>query len=663
VGKVFVAAAILLVVLSLVWLAVRSRRTRAEALARASGVSQSGVAVRRASGWALARRGVLATAMLAIAVVAAGFIAIPAAQAQREVIRDHVRPLELRTEQTSPLSAYRGWLSAGSYDTELFTVQAPDGVDRLRLVVMDVYDGTRFLVSQQADGSRFTRIQGTAADGGAPIVVTVGPGYTEPWVPLPGDRTSPVAFPAGGDRAVVLEDSLYYSTDDSLAIVVAPRPDGTTGFAAGDRVAVSGASEADARERIAAASGGAPLAGVDWDLFPNLQAWIEEQNAGSGGSAVIELVDRLRERGYLSHGLLQDAAETSEWYEDLRGRSGDYVFKESRAGHSAQRLEALFRQLNERADQAGAEGDAPAAYVAGVGDDEQFAAAAALIAWAKGVPARVVIGVRLTDDAQDGSPPIAPAVAACADEGSGSYSCEGRNVSAWVEIGVGGAWLPIDTSPQFTTLPADTERGASPPEFGTIPERPASSVIDPPDAIKNRVESQAAEDSADGPILSQSAMQAIRLAALVAGAIALVLVPPGILVGAKALRRSRRRAGEPEASIVGAWEELVDGCVDLRLLPRAAGGTRAQIANRIDDPVARQLAAVADRAVFGATPPTEADRTLAWRMIEEEGKRLRRDVPFWQRVRGRFSPASFLRHLRPTSARRTLEPDPGGVSE
>ena len=661
VGKVLVASAIVLVVLSLVWLAVRARRTRAEALARASGVSQSGVAVRGGSGWAVARRAALATAMVAVAVVGAGFVAIPAAQAQREVIRDHVSPLELPTQQASPLSAYRGWLSAASYDTELFTVEAPEGVDRVRLVVMDAYDGTRFLVSQRPDGSRFTRIRGTAASGGEPITVTVGPGYAEPWVPLPGDRTSPVAFPAGGDRAAVLEDALYYSTDDSLAIVVAPRADATTGLAAGDRIAVSGVVPAGARDRIASAPGGAPLEGVDWDLLPSLLEWIEDQNAGSGGSAVLTLVDRLRERGYLSHGLLLDDAEGSEWFQDLQSRAGEYVFKESRAGHSVQRLETLFGQLNDRAAQARAEGAESGGYVAGVGDDEQFAAAAALIAWAKGVPARVVLGVRLDDAAQDGAVPIMPAVAACEGEGSGVHACAGRNVSAWIEIGVGGEWLPLDTSPQFTTLPAETDRGASPPEFGTTPERPASSVIDPPGAVKNRVESEAAEDSAAGPILSQSAMQAIRIAAIAAGAAALLLVPLGVVVGAKALRRSRRRAGEPEAAIVGAWEELVDGCVDLRLLPRAAGGTRAQIANRIDDPVARQLAAIADRAVFGPSEPTGADRDLAWRMIEEEGKRLRRDVPFWQRLRGRLSPASFLRHLRPTSARRTLEPDQGGA--
>src|SRR3546814_15202300 len=74
---------------------------------------------------------------------------------------------------------------------------------------------------------------------------------------------------------------------------------------------------------------------------------------------------------------------------------------------------------------------------------------------------------------------------------------------------------------------------------------------------------------------------------------------------------------------------------------------------------ARRLAAVADRAVFGSSAPVEADSALAWRMVREEQQRLRRDVAFWARFRGALSPASIIRHLRPTSARHTLEPDPG----
>ncbi|MBO9577950.1 MAG: hypothetical protein J7480_04170, partial [Microbacteriaceae bacterium] len=659
VAKVLVACAMLLVVLSLVWLAVRARLTRAQALARGAGVAQSGVAVHSGNAWASVRRAALGIAMVAVAVAGAGFVAVPAALAERSVIRDHVRPFELTSAQASPLAGYRAWLSDDRYDAELFAVQAPSSVDRLRIAVMDVYDGTRFTVSNASDGSRFARLGATNAQDGMPVGITVGPAYTEPWVPLPGDRTSPAAFPAGGDRAVELEDALYYATDDSLAIVVAPRGDGTVGFREGDRVTVSGeAPSATALERIADAAGGAPIGGVTEEAYPQLVGWIDDQAAGTGGAAVLELIDRLRSRGYLSHGLLQDEAQASEWYQDLQARDGQYTFKESRAGHSAQRIEALFQQLTERERQADAGGadsaSDPAAYVSAIGDDEQFATAGALIAWANGIPARVVLGVRL-QDAEDASSAPEPAVEACAaGAGSGSYVCEGRNVGAWIEVQVGGDWLPIDTSPQFTTLPTDTQEGANPPQHGTIPERPASSVIDPPSASRTEVESQAAEDAAEAPNLSQSALLALRITAVAGAAAGLLLVPPAILVGAKVVRRTRRRAADPEAAIVGAWEELVDECVDLGKLPVAAGGTRSQLAARLDDPVARQLAAVADRAVFGATAPAAADGELAWRMVQEEQRRLRRELPLHGRIRGMLNPASFLRHLRPTSARLTL---------
>jgi len=648
---VAVLAGVLLVVLSLAWLAARARRERAEALARAAGIAQARVAAQRGSGWALARRGGVAIAMVGIAVAVAGFVAVPAAGADRDVVRDHVRPVEFSAEQASPLAGYREWMSDDEYDAELFTVTAPDSVDRLRLAVLDAYDGTRFAISSLATGSRFVRTPTHPTTAGVPVDVTIGPAYTAPWVPLPGDVGGPATFPGGGDRGVELGDALYYATDDSLAIVIADHGDGTNGFEPGDEVVAIGEPQADARARIAALeASGSPINGVDQAAYPELSAWVAAQGVGGGGAGLLELVDRLRERGYASHGYSSDEASDSLWEKDLLARDGAYEFKPSRAGHSAQRIEDLFAELNERQRQAGASTD-PADLVAAVGDDEQFAAAAALIAWSQGIPARVVVGVRLRDEA--GGPAIQPAILPCAASG-GSYTCRGRNVGAWIEVNVGGVWVPLDTSPQFALVPRLSDEGENPPEHGTLPERPASNVIDPPGAARNEVESQAAEQGDAGTGLSLAALAALRVAAVVAAAAALVVVPPGIIVAAKSLRRSRRRAREPEVAIVGAWEELVDECVDLGLLPAAAGGTRSQIAERLGDPVARQLAAVADRAVFGATSPEEADSALAWEMVREEQRRLRQELPFRRRLGAALAPRSFVRHLRPTSARVTL---------
>ena len=71
----------------------------------------------------------------------------------------------------------------------------------------------------------------------------------------------------------------------------------------------------------------------------------------------------------------------------------DYTFQPSASGHSLARVDAMFGRLLER------ETDTRAAasenYVAAVGDDEQFAAAVALIAQELGFPSRVVVGARL----------------------------------------------------------------------------------------------------------------------------------------------------------------------------------------------------------------------------------------------------------------------------
>ena len=129
---------------------------------------------------------------------------------------------------------------------------------------------------------------------------------------------------------------------------------------------------------------------------------------------------------------------------------GDYSFQPSAAGHSLARIDALFRQLLDR--QAAAAADGPdASLVAAVGDEEQFATAASLIATELGFPSRVVVGVRLA--------PRRTPRCACPDGG-----CRGRDVTAWIEVhSAEGDWVPVDVTPQHTE-PIDSEaRGSATP--------------------------------------------------------------------------------------------------------------------------------------------------------------------------------------------------------
>ena len=120
----------------------------------------------------------------------------------------------------------------------------------------------------------------------------------------------------------------------------------------------------------------------------SLRTWVEKHVSGSGGAALAGLVSLLRERGYLSHGLLP-SDPAAVWTQSLPG----YQFQPSASGHSLARIDALFTRLLERETdpRAAASGN----YVAAVGDDEQFAVAVALIARELGFPARVVLGARL----------------------------------------------------------------------------------------------------------------------------------------------------------------------------------------------------------------------------------------------------------------------------
>lgn len=700
--QVLIVLGVLLVLLTVWWFTLRGRQERREALARAAGVVQSEVRVHRGSAGALLRRGSLAAGMLIIAVAVAGGIAIPTLQLDREVIRDSTQPLELISPSSSALEAYRQWFQDERYDSELFAVEVSGGgggvvggaggggVERLRFVVLDAYDGTRFSVGDPDGASRFTRLTSPGQGASGTVHLSVRDGYQEPWVPIPGNLRSTATFPGDRDRAIQLEDTVYYAVDGSTAIVLAPVADsaGVTGSAGGvggaggvglrarDEVIISGATTAEARTAIAGATGGDALHGVGEELYPELVRWVDSQRPRLGGQGLLDTIDALRARGYLSHALV--GAEGTRWVADAAERVGNFQFKESRSGHSVSRIEALFAQLTERQRQVvGAAGvlDPTAnqsALVAGVGDDEQFAAAGALIAWSLGFEARVVVGVHLVETEAmrppDGSE---PAVEACAEQ-DGSYLCSGKNVGAWIEVKVGDQWLPLDTSPQFTEQPQENREGEQPPPHGTQPERPSSSIIDPPNAAPTEGDAGAAPEDPLGALPNELA-PVLRIVGLAAGAAGLIVLPPVFLLGAKALRRRRRQAGDPEVSIVGAWDELVDLAVDHRVVRgadvpesrvdaaghlvdsarRLGDGTRRQVAARIGGPAAARLAEIADLAVFSERTPIEAQRDHAWDLVAEAREGLRDGVPFLQRVRAALDPASFIRHLGGRTATRS----------
>jgi len=621
---------LLAIAVCLVWLVGRVRLARSRALRaardRATTVRQGGESLA-----GMLRRQVLAAGLVVVA-VAAGVAVAPLSDAfgPREALREGIDPVLVLDRQPSPLAAYRGWFAGSALDAELFRVQGAAGVDRLRIATLDAYDGQTFRVSGSGDagGVRFTRVPRTD-EAAAGLTVTIGPGYRGVWVPLAAaGETAPVF---SGPRAETLAEG-YYADVDLDAGVVVTDADGV-GLQDGDSYRIPAA--APRGDAFLTSVGGDEQ--LDQDAYPALAAWVEEQEVGRSGADLLELVDRLRARGYLSHALRADE-EAAGWIAALQSRA-DFEFTASRAGHSTARIEELFASLVEQQRRAG-EGAPEELLIAGIGDDEQFATAAALLARQLGFDSRVVLGVRLGDAGADTAVPPCVQV------------CTGANVTVWAEArAASGDWAVLDATPQFEQKPSTISPSEVPPQNPTAPRDPVVGVLDPPAAASDESAStHEAEVTQSGwldallPILVTVGVSLLALALLV---LPLLVFP--VLKGLR--RRWRRRAPAAEVAIVGAWHELIDHYVDYRQ-PLPQGLTRSETAEVMNRPVALALAELVDQAVFAEQAPTVEDGRQSWRLVDEELQRLATQHGFRARLRALLTPASLLRRQPTASAPR-----------
>ena len=607
-------------VLSLAWLAWLTGHERQQALRRAA--STQGVRVSRKRTASEARRGLLAAGMVAVAVVAGG-IAAPALAGDRgrEVLRSGIGPELDIVRAEVPLSSYRAAFADERYDRVLFRVTAEEGPppDRIRLAVMTAYDGRVFRVldaSSSVGEARFVRVPGVLDAGvGERSTLRIDiEGLEGIWLPTFG-RLSQVAF--GGTSAALLENGFYYSTTGSAAVETA-----RGGVRPGDEYTVT-AVVAPEPALSAITAPGAPEASVA--APESLSRWIAAQAAGADGAGLAALLERLRERGYLSHALSMSPDDPPAWVEALRG----YAFQSSASGHSLARIDEMFHRLLAREAQVGAGGGS---LVAAVGDDEQFAVAAALIARELGFPARVVLGARL--NAVDGLP-------AC-DDGR----CRAGDLAAWVEVQAAtGEWVAADVTPQHSEPVASELLRQRDPENPTEVRPESAEEVVPPDPVQQE---SADDDAPDAPQVDLSALWAgLRIAGAAALALTVLFGPFLVVLGAKAWRRRRRREGaDAAARIAGGWEEYVDSAVD-HGLPAPGVRTRSEVAAAYQRPAAAGLAAVADRAVFSDAAIADAEAVEFWRIVDSERAGLAAGRPVWHRFAAALSLKSFTRSLTP----------------
>ncbi len=594
---VSVASAVLLGGIALVWaLTVRYVR-RAAAVSRTVGA--------RVPVW----RSVLRPALVGTGtIVAAGVVAtglglvVPPA-ADRTVARsDVVKPFDPR-DHVSPLSGFRAYEESGGADAPQLTVTGLPAGGFVRIATLDTYDGVVYRVGGDDGASAsgtFERVP-TSVDvrgvSGTDVRVDVRvDGYRGVWLPTVGDLRS-VTF-QGGDAGSE-RGAFFYNRTTSTGAVVSGVGDRTRYQL--DAVVPDQPTDAElADARPGTASVPTP-SGVPDAVRERVDATTAD--AGSDGAKLLAAVLDLKRTGYVSHGVGDDRA--------------------SRSGHGADRIQELLTS--------------PLM----IGDQEQYAVTAALMARELGFPARVVMGFTAGGDAGGDA-------AETAGGSGGTTTFRGSDVTARIEVDTAQyGWVMLDPNPVVREIPEEQDQT---PQPVTRPE----TVVPPPPVEQQDQDRQAPPQSDRSTPPVQPLWLQVLLAALpwvlgVLALAALVLLPFAVVVLLKRLRRRRRRrAPTPRGRIVGAWDEYRDALVDRgHDVTRAA--TRKEAVVGAPGEGGTGLAALADRAVFGPDDPDDRIANRMWSATEEAVRSLRTG----RNRRQRWRAAVSVRSLRTGSSPRT----------
>jgi hypothetical protein len=536
--------------------------------------------------------------VLASGAAVAAVAAMPPA-ADRVVLRTTiVQPFDPR-DYVSPLAGFRSYWQPATVDEVLMDVSGlPDGA-RIRLATLDTYDGVVYSVGSAAitsESGSFTRVPSTfdqsrVSGEQATISVTIA-GYSGVWVPTLG-KFEQVSF--AGPRAVDLRDAFYYNDVTGTAAVIG-------GLETGDSYTITAVlpiqPDDDALAELEPGSATVPTPqNVPDELVERLDEYV--RGIEGPGARLAAMLDGLARDGYVSHGIGDDEPP-------------------SRSGHAADRISQLLTDPRM------------------IGDAEQYAVTAALMAGDLGFPARVVLGF--------------------IPEGS---QVRGSDVTAWIEVNTAEyGWVAIDPNPEVREipeeLPEDTQQIARPQTIVPPPvvENEQFDRQDTPESVQEQ------QDELD-PVL-QAIIAVLRVVGWVGLALVIAVSPFVVVIAAKLRRRRLRRSADAIVDrISGGWREFEDSVIDHGIDP-APSATRSEIAElvgaRVGGAQAGVLAAVTDRAVFSADEPSEAEAESVWRVVDDLGASLDHDLTRWQRLRVRVS----LRSLGGVGVPRWFKRD-GGV--
>jgi transglutaminase-like putative cysteine protease len=504
-------------------------------------------------------RAVAGLVLLAVAAVV-GSVAGPAVTSlagPRFVLRDEVEPpLDIRA-YASPLNGFRKYVK--EKDAALFSVSnLPKGA-RIRLATMDAFDGTVWNVAGGPAGGAavssgaFRRLPlDTGRSPSNTTVHVVVKGFTGVWLPDMGDVRS-VTFT--GPRAADLRDSLRYNTATGTAIVPA-------GLQAGDGYSFRADVAPQPSAQALDGRGPAVIAQPESLNVPPVISSVAADAVGKAQGAYAKaqaMATTLRTTGYFSDGLENQVA--------------------SRAGHGSGRLVDLLGSQ------------------VWIGDAEQYAAAAGLMARELDLPSRVVMGFAVPT--------------------SGSAVIHGSDVDAWIEVDVDGVgWVPISVTPDKNRTPPQKAPAPAPkPKQAT--QQPPPPIEQPPPPLPATGNDQGNAQKSSSPLPAWLAL-VLTVAAWVGGPLLLIGLVVAVIVGLKLRRRRiRRRSGSTDQRVAAGWWEVVDAHRDFgATLPPT--GTRQEIAGALGRPVTRELAVRADTAVFAGGVVTEDQATGFWELVDRE---------------------------------------------
>lgn len=569
---------VVLTVVVIVWMAVRRQRLR-PVLHHA----------------ARQRRMLSAAGMLLVVGLASLTVGphLPMVQASDRVVwRNELNPPFDPSQYPSPLNGYRRYLKQLKEKT-LFTISGlPAGVP-VRLATMDVYDGLVWRVAGATHGTSglFERVGddvGSDFPGQrATIHITIGEGFPADsvWVPTVGEVRS-ITF--GGPRAQQLTDDYRYNHTTDTGVV-------PLGFRPGDEYTM-----VVTLPTLAAVLADQP----DPEVIPQLAADVltipSVTSFGADIADVSQETNQIRKAellaSYLSNGFYNDPAKTGSSLP---------------SGHGQARLENFVKGK------------------VLVGDAEQYAATAGVIAAIYKIPARVVMGFQFP-----------------AGTGDGPVNVLGSEAEAWMEVPVKGlGWVGLNTTPPRTREQQQVEQQQSkvPDRQTQVPPPPAIIVADAPvdPASSSGGKRERTKEQRDA--LSPDA-GGVPVALVAAGIAAVPLVlaggASGTIFGLKRRRQRRRRlTGSPNQRIANGWSELVDNFRDMgRPVPRVA--TRGEVA-AFSGAAVIGLAMRADAAVFGPGEPSDDAVDAYWADVQRAMNDARASMKWTDRWKSRLSLTSL----------------------